>query len=109
MKDTHSEKQHKTYPNFDSIIGYCFQCSVDIAGIINCFHLVVRVHNLTQLQCGVGAEFGILSVDILILCKRDYRRINAHKPQIIQGSSIQFSLSSSCYSYSALTMHIVYM
>ena len=109
MKDAHDGKQHKTYPKVDSISGNCFQSVVVTTGIIDCFHLVVRVHNLTQLQCGVGAEFGILSVDILILCKRDYRRINAHKPQIIQGSSVQFSLSSSCYSYSALTMHIVYM
>ena len=63
MKDAHNGKQHKTYPILDSIIGNFFQSSVDIAGIINCFHQVVRVHNCTQLQlqlqCGVGAEFRI--------------------------------------------------
>ena len=59
MKDAHDGKQHKTYPNVDSISGNCFQSSVDLAGIINCFHQVVRVHNLTQLQCGVGVEFRI--------------------------------------------------
>ena len=101
MKDAHSGKQHKTYPKVDSIIGNFFQISVDTAGIINCFHLVVRVHDCTQLQCGVDAEF---TGDILNLCMRNYRRINPHKPQMIQGSSVQFSLSSSCYSHSALTI-----
>ena len=89
MKDAHSGKQHKTYPIIDGIIGNVFQSVVDIAGIINCFHLVVRVHNLTQLQ---------ISADFLNLCMRNYRRINAYKPQIIQGSSIQFQPSSAaCY------------
>ena len=63
MKDAHSEKQHKTYPKVDSIIGNffkSFQMLIDIAGIINCFHSVVRVHNLTQFQCGVGVEVGII-------------------------------------------------
>ena len=59
MKDAHDGKQHKTYPNFDSISGNCFQSVVVTAGIINCFHLVVRVHDLTQLQFGAGVEFRI--------------------------------------------------
>ena len=77
MKDAHNGKQHKTYPILDSIIGNVFQSVVYTAGSINCFHQVVRVHNYTQLQCGVGAEF---TGDILNLCMRNYRRINAHKP-----------------------------
>ena len=60
MKDAHDGKQHKTYPNVDSISGNCFQSVVDLAGSINCFHQVVRVHDCTQLQCGAGVEFGII-------------------------------------------------
>ena len=59
MKDAHNGKQGKTYPKFDSISGNVFQINIDIAGIMNCFHPVVRVHNLTQLYCGVGVEFRI--------------------------------------------------
>ena len=60
MKDAHNGKQRKTYPKIDSISGNVFQSNVDIAGIINCFHQVVRVHNCTQLRCGAGVEFGII-------------------------------------------------
>ena len=60
MKDAHSGKQHKTCPKIDSNSGNVFQINVDLAGIMNCFHQVVRVHNLTQLQCGAGVEFIII-------------------------------------------------
>ena len=66
MKDAYDGKQHKTYPKFDSIIGNFFQINVDIAGIINCFRLVVSVYDCTQLQCGVG-------VDGLKLHMRNYK------------------------------------
>ena len=93
------------YPKFDGFIGNFFQINVDTAGIINCFHSVVRVYNLTQLQCSAGVVIFKISGDILNLCMRNYRRINAYKPQIIQGSSVQFQPSSvASYSPSALTM-----
>ena len=82
MKDAHNGKQHKTYPIIDGIISNVFQSVVDIAGIINCFRQVVRFHDCTQLQCGAGVVSGIswISGDLLNLCIRNYRRINAHKP-----------------------------
>ena len=64
----------KTYPECEGIIGHCFQSVVDAAGTINCFHLVVRVHNLTQVQCGV--DVGML-IDGLKLFMRKYKRVNA--------------------------------
>ena len=78
MKDAHSGKQHKTYPKFDGFIGNFFQINVDTTGIINCFHSVVRVHNLTQLQCSAGVVIFKISGDILNLCMRNYRRINIY-------------------------------
>ena len=68
-------KWHKTYPECEGIIGNCFQSVVDDAGTINCFHLVVRVHNLTQVQCGV--DVGSL-IDGLKLFMKKYKKINAH-------------------------------
>ena len=62
MNDAHNGKQHKTYPIIDGIIGNVFQSVVDIASIIKCFHSVVRVHDCTQLQCGVSVvhAYGII-------------------------------------------------
>ena len=73
------------YPECEGIIGNCFQSVVDDAGTINCFHLVVRVHNLTQVQCGV--DVGLL-IDGLKLFMRKYKKVNACKPYIIQERTV---------------------
>ena len=55
----------EAYPECESIIGkffQSFQSVVDIAGSVNCFHSVVRVHDLTQLHCG-GVDGIICDVD----------------------------------------------
>ena len=75
MKDTHNGE---TYPECESIIGkffQSFQSVIDITGSIDCFHPVVRVHNLTQLQCGVGVDGVICDVNILNLCMRNNRKV----------------------------------
>ena len=65
---------HKTHPECEGIIGNCFQSVVDVAGTINCFHLVVRVHNLTQVHCGV--DVGMLIGSKLFM--RKYKSVNVH-------------------------------
>ena len=69
----------EAYPECESIIGKFFKSFQMLIGIIDCFHSVVRVHDLTQLQCG-GVDGIICDVDGLNLCMRNNKKVNAHKP-----------------------------